>query len=396
MGASEQLAVRIVTEFADRTGVGSSRPAKRYLWTDAFAVCTFLGLWRATKNTYFLEQANLLIDLVHETLGKHRLDDPRRGWIGGLSEAEGQTHPTRGGLRIGKPLPERLRDEPLDPELEWEQDGQYFHYLTQWMHALDQTARATHNPKYSQWAQELAVRSHEAFTYLQPQTGRRLMAWKMSIDLSRILVPSMGQHDPLDGYITCAQLRATALQLGAAENSKLGRVQADFATMAELGRWATPDPLGIGGLLWNAYRAEQLCQRGDFLPEALVPALLEAALAGLRSYARQHPQTRPAAERLAFRELGLAIGLKAMAKMSNNTLKVRDSRVDSLLLTLRPYLKLQPLIQAFWSNLDNRREETWIAHRDINAVMLATSLVPDGCMTLSGLDSTATGMGAQS
>ena len=34
------------------------------------------------------------------------------------------------------------------------------------------------------------------------------MYWKMSIDLSRPLVPSMGHHDPLDGLITCHELRA--------------------------------------------------------------------------------------------------------------------------------------------------------------------------------------------
>ena len=32
----------------------------------------------------------------------------------------------------------------------------------------------------------------------------------MSIDLTRALVPSMGQHDPLDEYISNLQLRATA------------------------------------------------------------------------------------------------------------------------------------------------------------------------------------------
>lgn len=36
------------------------------------------------------------------------------------------------------------------------------------------------------------------------------MYWKMSIDLSSPLVPSMGQHDPLDGLITYLQLQATA------------------------------------------------------------------------------------------------------------------------------------------------------------------------------------------
>lgn len=28
------------------------------------------------------------------------------------------------------------------------------------------------------------------------------MYWKMSVDLSRPQVPSMGHHDPLDGYIS--------------------------------------------------------------------------------------------------------------------------------------------------------------------------------------------------
>ena len=73
---------------------------------------------------------------MHHVLGRHRDDDPRRGWISGLSEEEGERHPTRGGLRIGKPLNEREPDEPADSQLEWEQDGQYFHYLTKWMHAL--------------------------------------------------------------------------------------------------------------------------------------------------------------------------------------------------------------------------------------------------------------------
>jgi hypothetical protein len=33
------------------------------------------------------------------------------------------------------------------------------------------------------------------------------MYWKMSIDLSRPLVQSMGQHDSLDGFITYNQLQ---------------------------------------------------------------------------------------------------------------------------------------------------------------------------------------------
>jgi hypothetical protein len=45
-----------------------------------------------------------------------------------------------GGLRIGKPLKERGANEPIDESLEWDRDGQYFHYLTKWMHALCRAA----------------------------------------------------------------------------------------------------------------------------------------------------------------------------------------------------------------------------------------------------------------
>jgi hypothetical protein len=68
---------------------------------------------------------------------------------GGLSEEEGHAHPTRGGLRIGKPLAERSPDEPIDERREWDRNGQYFHYLTKWMHALDQVARSTGQPMFN-------------------------------------------------------------------------------------------------------------------------------------------------------------------------------------------------------------------------------------------------------
>ena len=39
------------------------------------------------------------------------------------------------------------------------------------------------------------------------------MYWKMSIDLTRPLVPSMGQHDPLDGLVTYNELQLTATRV---------------------------------------------------------------------------------------------------------------------------------------------------------------------------------------
>jgi hypothetical protein len=138
--------------FAERTGLTSDRPKQRYLWTDAFAVCNFLGLARLTGERSYTDRALQLVDQVHHVLGRYRADDPRTGWISGLGAREGESHPTRGGLRIGKKLPERRPGEPLDQRLEWDRDGQYFHYLTKWMHALDQVSTATRDPRFNVWA----------------------------------------------------------------------------------------------------------------------------------------------------------------------------------------------------------------------------------------------------
>jgi hypothetical protein len=125
------IAARLMSEFATRTGLlPSTQDQQRYLWTDAFAVCNFLELFNRTGDQKYQHCARDLIDRVHQVLGRYRCDDGRSGWISGLNDETGQHHPTAGGLRIGKPLKERDVGEPLDQRLEWDRDGQYFHYLT--------------------------------------------------------------------------------------------------------------------------------------------------------------------------------------------------------------------------------------------------------------------------
>jgi hypothetical protein len=134
----------LLASFARRTGIHApGDAARRYLWTDAFAVQALLALARATGETRHKADALRLVELVHQHLGTHRLDDPRVGWISGLDTPTGEHHPTLGGLRIGKPLPERAADAPYDGRLEWERDGQYYHYLTRWIEALCACARAS-------------------------------------------------------------------------------------------------------------------------------------------------------------------------------------------------------------------------------------------------------------
>ena len=368
--------------FAERTGLTSDLPKQRYLWTDAFAVCNFLGLAQATGEERYTNLALRLVNQVHHVLGSYRADDSRIGWISGLSEQEGETHPTRGGLRIGKALPERGVSEPVDEQLEWRQDGQYFHYLTKWMHALDQVSRCTRQPHFNTWARELAEVAHDAFTYTD-QSGRR-MVWKMSTDLSRPLVPSMGHHDPLDGFITCIQLQTTQSTLSSTTTEpSLKEAAVDFATMIEGQDWATADPLGLGGLLMDASRVAQLMHLGAFAGGDLLEALLVAALQGLSHYARQDDLRHPASRRLAFRELGLAIGLSAIELIEKETEKGhRHFSLHERLEALTPYVALGSAIKSFWLDPEHRETRAWSEHRDINEVMLATSLVPGGFLVV--------------
>ncbi|KPV65295.1 MAG: hypothetical protein AOA65_0330 [Candidatus Bathyarchaeota archaeon BA1] len=375
---------KIMIEFADRTGLPSDKKPRRYLWTDAFAVCNFLELHRQTGEGRFKELAVHLVDQVHHVLGRHREDDLRKGWISGLDEQEGEKHPTIGGLRIGKELYERGPDEPFDEFLEWERDGQYYHYLTKWMHALNQVHRATGDPTYNRWAIELAKTAHAAFTYVSPLSGQKRMYWKMSIDLSRPLVPSMGQLDPIDGLITYYELRSAAPDRPAWPD--LRSEIADITEICKGKEWITDDPLGIGDLLCNAYKVVQLVARSKYELTDLLPLLLGNSCGGLEAYLKDDPLELPADCRLAFRELGLSLGLHAVKRLWRLIAERSDLFTKRSLLhpieSLLQYAALSEEIEKFWLKRSNRKTDSWKEHRNINMVMLATSLVPDGYLEL--------------
>ncbi|MCE7698291.1 MAG: hypothetical protein K8E24_005445 [Methanobacterium paludis] len=303
-----------MVDFAQLTGLEpvSDHP-KRYLWTDAFAVCNYLELFRLTNDDVYRDLALRLVDQVHHTLGRHRDDDTRNGWISGLDDEKGERHPTKGGLRIGKKLNERRPDEPPSERLEWDQDGQYYHYLTKWMHALNQVSRVTGDLNYIKWAVELAKAAHTGFTYVPPSSGRKRMYWKMSIDLTYPLVHSMGQHDPLDGLITYSELQMTTKKLEQ-YSQDLSFEIADMTNICQGKNWATNDPLGIGGLLSDALRIVQLMRDG-FRYKNLLEVVLGSAMIGMKSFTADSTLKLPADYRLAFRELGISIGLKGVEKL---------------------------------------------------------------------------------
>lgn len=377
----------IMLDFAASTGLtDSSREPRRYLWTDAFAVCNFLELSRQTSDETFLLAARKLVDQVHFVLGRYSNDDSRKGWISGLDERAGYENPTVGGLRIGKKLVERKSYEPFDERLEWDRDGQYFHYLTKWMQALARIAVCTGDGHYQCWALELARASHAGFTY-RPAAGRsKRMYWKMSVDLSRALVGSMGHHDPLDALITYLELKANSARFGSSMSDiNLESEIAECQAMCEAKSWATDDPLGTGSLLVDTWRLEQIKTRMDISASVDLTSLLADCESGLEAFKHSGILNYPAQHRLAFREFGLSTGLHALARLNDlvrqntNRFSIAERRQ---LARLGKFSYLSEVVEGFWLLPANRQVWTWREHADINSVMLATSLAPDGYLSI--------------
>jgi hypothetical protein len=376
-------------EFAKRTGINSeTENPHRYLWTDAFAVCNFLELFARTGDQKYQEYAIRLIDQVHQVLGRYRHDDVRDGWISGLDEENGRLHPTVGGLRIGKPLKERENSERFDERLEWDRDGQYFHYLTKWMHALCQTAIIANKSEYARWAGELASAAFQGFSCASASRGLVGIYWKMSTDLSRPLVSAMGIHDVLDGFITFRKVQKAMAGMSVA--SGMSNVTAAIDSLSPLCQhrnWATDDPLGLGGLLFDAWRLCQLFDPNRQADVDLLEALLDGCSYGLTSFVRAGHLAKAISNRLAFRELGLAIGLKAVLAIAHEITKRgsqfenRDGLRRSINL-LQRHESIGDEIIGDWLPHAENRDKSWRAHQDINEVMLATALIPNTFLSI--------------
>lgn len=363
---SLEKARTILEKFARRTGLSGNEGTieQRYLWTDALAVQGFFALGQAFNDNHYRDLALRLIEVVHEQLGRFHRDDPREGWISGLPEEEGRKHPTAGGLRIGKKMFERKKGEVFSKRLEWERDGQYFHYITRWFHALLRAQQETGEQLYGTWATELLLASGN---FLDKSHEQLRMYWKMSIDLSRPLVPSMGAHDPLEGLI-CAE---SAREAAPAKEAELDPLLRDFKQLSAGRDWSTNDSLGIGGLLLNTMHAAGIARNHNNLPEEIDPRkLLDDSLIGLKDFARRHEVNQSTFQRLAFRECGLSLGIRSLYG-----LKGRQTEFGMDLEELEQFVPLANHIEDFWQTPENQKNSSWTEHLDINAVSLACSML---------------------
>jgi len=302
----------------------------RYLWTDAFGVCNYITLYCETKDQIYLDQADALIKDVHDTLGKDRSLKER---LGKSTDAR----PLLGGLRIGK----------VDPEGTSDGDGQYFHYLTKWMYALNKMSAVKNEPKYNEWAVDLAKVAHDGFIQ-GANTDRPRMFWKMSIDLSYPHVDSEGNLDPFDGYVTYRSIQENTTDPDALKN----QIRTfEKMVMSKYPRYRSNDPLDLGEALWIAH----------FYPsEDWSRHVAEVSLTSLEHLYGKKYFSMPESRRLAFREFGTTIGVQ-VHPMGTTPNSPWPDRVTDL--------------HSFW------RERLYTRDHDITPVMFCTSLNPGAFWT---------------
>lgn len=266
----------------DRPGAGGHRG--RYLWTDAFGVVNFISLYGETSSSKYLALARRLVQTVHDVLGKTRDGSDR---LPGATDDE----PLKGGLRIGK----------MD-ETGSDGDGQYHHYLTLWMFALNRLSLATKDSSYNDLAIQLAQAIHPKFVSSGDQ-GKLRMVWKVSMDMQNVLVPSEGHLDAATGSVIYRLLDQTALVQGGKQGI-LKQETDDYKILMSRKGSLSPsgDTLDLGMGLWMCHFFKGEAWATGFGTEALQLAqkLLKEDSSLMRTDASQ---------RLAFREFGTCLGI---------------------------------------------------------------------------------------
>ncbi|RSH88939.1 hypothetical protein EHS25_002601 [Saitozyma podzolica] len=295
----------------------------RYLWTDAFGVVNFLTLYRETGEERYLDCARSLVTTVHDALGRTR---DGRSRLPRATEAE----PLAGGLRIGK-TEEHGRDG----------DGQYHHYLTLWMFALNRMTLATGDPTFNNSAISLARAIHPNF-FVNRDTSSPRMVWKISMDMSRVLVHSEGNLDPIDGYVVFKTLAAAS---GKADTLK-DEIEDYAKVMQRKGEhFASEDMLDLGMSSWTSHWLRGKEEWATVLAKRCTRQLKEMFQSGYNDM--------PARYRLAFREYGACLGIQCL-EPDEYLLRKKDEVV------------------AFWE----KYRETHDDLRPITEVMRVAALIP--------------------
>jgi len=190
----------------------------------------------------------------------------------------------------------------------------------------------------------------------------------------------------LDGLVTFSMIRAKLKKWNVDEINP----DAAIADMREMCRELNPltdDPLGLGGLLSDSFFLSALVAAGhNREDEGMLERMLSSSARGMAAFLATPTLHLPAAQRLAFRELGLAIGLHAMPMAEALIRKkkkafMRHESLMELLAINRKFIPVGDAIEIFWLEEQNQQSPTWSEHLNINTVMLASTLLPGGCLS---------------
>ncbi|KAF5718132.1 hypothetical protein FMUND_5424 [Fusarium mundagurra] len=183
------------------------------------------------RDNKYLALAKRLVQTVHDVLGRTR---------GGVSRLPGATdaEPLKGGLRIGK---ERATGS--------DGDGQYHHYLTLWMFALNRLSWAIHDPSFNDLAIQLAKAIHPKSCFQSP-SGLK-MIWKILMDMDKVLVLTEGHLDAATGFVVFGMLQETAVQQGRKDPLLKQEISEYEKLMHQKGSmYPSGGPLDLGTGLW--------------------------------------------------------------------------------------------------------------------------------------------------
>jgi hypothetical protein len=257
------------------------------------------------------------------------------------------------------------------------------------MHALSQIALIANKSKYAQWAGELALAAFQGFGHRSASGGGLVgIYWKMSTDLSRPLISAMGLHDVVDGFITFREVQNAMANMSVASGmSDIPAAIESLSPLCQRKDWATDDPLGLGGLLFDACRLCQLFNPNGHADSDLLETLLDGCSYGLTSFVRALRLAKSVSNRLAFRELGLAIGLKAVSAIAHGMTE-RGSYFENrgdlrrALNLLQRHELIGDEIIGEWLPHAEQQDKSWRTHQDINEVMLTTALIPNTFLSI--------------
>ncbi|KAK1826919.1 hypothetical protein QBC39DRAFT_268073 [Podospora conica] len=284
-GPFEGISDRDAQSWKPPESPGAGGHKGRYLWTDAFGVINFVTLSKETSKPVYLTLARCLADTVHNILGRTRDGSSR---LPPATDGE----PLKGGLRIGK-----IQESGSDC------DGQYHHYLTLWMFALNRLALATGEKQYNNLAIQLAKAIHPHFVK-RLDDNRACMVWKISTDMKTVLVPSEGHLDAATGFVVYRLLQQAAGDRDGSSTVLQAEIDDYRQLMSREGNLkASRDPLDLGMGLWMCHFFKDEDWARELGGQSL--AVARTVLDSERGVMAQR-----VTRRLAFRELGACMGLE--------------------------------------------------------------------------------------